>query len=292
MIIDVHTHPFCRDATVIPNLKEAIERMFGSTRNPQRLETIKKKYTTLFREKSVADIIADMDEAGVDKICIVAMDMSTQYGVVMVTNEDVSRLAALYPDRFIPFASVDPSLGSMAIEQLVHAVKDLGCKGVKLVPPVQRFNFSDPKHFNLWEAALEMDIVVWTHAAHQLSHPGSDARLGNPMLVEPVALRYPDLKIVLGHCGFPWVFETWSLVLRHPNVYVDISAYPRLYHHFPFDMYSAYAFTGAEEKMLFATDYPIITFEETLVALDKVDISLEFKKKILGENARRLMKLP
>ena len=200
-------------------------------------------------------------------------------------------MSSLYPDRLIPFASVDPSLGFAAIKELEHAVRDLGCKGVKLVPPVQNFDFSDLKYSVLWEAALEMDIVVWTHAAHQLSHPGSNARLGHPMLVDPVASRYPDLKIVLGHCGFPWVWETWSLVLRHPNVYVDISAYPNLYHYVPFDAYSSYAHYGAEDKVLFATDYPIKTFKETLQAIDRLNITPEFKKKILGENARRLLGL-
>lgn len=82
-------------------------------------------------------------------------------------------------------------------------------------------------------AALELDIPVWTHTGHQRGNPDSDARLGHPMLVEPVALKYPKLKIILGHCGVPWQWEAWSLVVRHPNVYLDISANPNLYHHLP-----------------------------------------------------------
>lgn len=288
MIIDLHAHPFCKEATVTPNVKEAVKRMFSVGRNFEWRKKMAALHETLFTQRSVVDIISDMDEAEVDMACIVAMDMTTKYGVVVVTNEDVAQFAKAYPNRFIPFASVDPSMGQVAVDELVHAVRDLGCRGLKLVPPVQHFDFSDAKFYHLWEAALEMDIVVWTHVAHQLGHPGSDARLGHPMLIEPVAIKYPDLKIVLGHCGFPWVWEAWSLVVRHPNVYVDISAYTNLYNHFPWDGYSKF---GVEDKVLYSTDYPLFTYQETLAALNALNISPKFKERIRGENAKRLLDL-
>jgi predicted TIM-barrel fold metal-dependent hydrolase len=210
MIIDIHIHPMCDEATVTPNLREATRRMFDR-HEPKRRKTLQSGFNFLFTQRTVEDIIHDMDEAGVERACIVAMDLTSHYGVEVVTNEDVARIASAHPDRFIPFASVDPSMGRSAIDKLVHAVKDLGCRGLKLVPPVQHFDFSDPKHCPLWETALQLGIPVWPHTSHQMSHPDSDARLGHAMLVEPVALRYPDLKIILGHCGFPWHWEAWSL---------------------------------------------------------------------------------
>jgi uncharacterized protein len=287
MILDIHVHPFCKEAHVTPNLEEGIERMIGK-HEPNRRELMRKMISGLFIHRSAQDIIRDMDEAGIEKACIVAMDLTTHYGVELVTNEDVARIASAHPERFIPFASVDPSMGRAAVDKLIHSVIILGCKGLKLVPPVQHFDFSDPKHYPLWEAALDLGIPVWTHTAHQRSHPDSDARWGHPMLVEPVSLRYPDLKIILGHCGFPWQWEAWSLVVRHPNVFLDISAYANLYNHLPWDAYSKY---GAEEKILFATDYPLFSFKETLNALKGVQLSPEFEKRILRENAMKLLKL-
>lgn len=287
MILDIHVHPFCKEAHVTPTLEDGIQRMMGK-HEPKRRERLRAMITELFTRRPTEDIIRDMDEAGVDKACIVAMDLTSHYGVELVTNEDVARIARAYPDRFIPFASVDPSLGTAAIDKLIHAVKELGCKGLKLIPPVQHFDFSDPKHFPLWETALGLGIPVWTHTAHQNSHPGSDARLGHPMLVEPVALQYPDLKIVLGHCGFPWHWEAWSLVIRHPHVYLDISAYSNLYEHMPWDAYSKY---GAEEKVLFATDYPLFTFKDTIGALKALRLPARFEEKILQENGMSLLDL-
>jgi predicted TIM-barrel fold metal-dependent hydrolase len=288
MIIDVHVHPFCKEVTVKPNIEEAIKRQTESENNPANAEAFAQIFTALFTQRNINDLLKEMDATGIDKACIVAMDMTTHYGVELVTNEDVSRLASEHPDRFIPFASVDPNMGRAAVDRLIYAVRELGCRGLKLVPPVQHVDLSDPKHDRLWQTALDLGILVWTHCAHQRSHPDSDARLGHPMLIEPVALKFPNLKIILGHCGFPWVWDVWSLVVRHTNVYVDISAFSNLYDHFPWDAYSKY---GAEDKILFATDNPLFGFRDTLDALRAVGLSDEFKRKILGDNAAHLLQL-
>ena len=288
MIIDVHVHPFCKESTVKPNIDEAFKRQTESETNRAKVEAGAQIFTALFTQRSIKDILNEMDAAGIDKACIVAMDMTTHYGVELVTNEDVGRLAAAYPDRFIAFASVDLNMGRAAVDKLIHAVRELGCRGLKLVPPVQHVDLSDPRHDRLWQTALDLGIPVWTHCAHQVSHPDSDARLGHPMLIEPVALKFPNLKIILGHCGFPWIWDAWSLVVRHANVYVDISVYNKLYNHFPWDAYSKY---GAEDKILFATDNPLGSFQDTLDSLSAVGLSDEFKQKIQGDNAARLLQL-
>jgi hypothetical protein len=286
VIIDMHVHPFCKQATVVPDLDTALERLVLPMRNANIRTRVSSLYRQAFCERDLSDIVREMDEAGVDKSVIVAMDLSSAYGTVLVTNDDVARMAQMHPGRFIPFASVDPTLGYRAVEELVRAVEVLGCKGLKLVPPVQNFEFSDPKLAPFWQTVNDLNLIVWTHAAHQVIFYGSDSRLGNPMLVEPLAMQYPDLRIVLGHCGFPWLWETWSMTVRHANVYVDISGYPDLYRHLPWDAYSKYF---AEEKVLFATDYPIRGFKMCLEAVNALDISEEFKRKIVGENAARLL---
>jgi predicted TIM-barrel fold metal-dependent hydrolase len=130
MIVDVHSHPFCREVTVTPNLQEAVKRMF-SGHEPKRREAMRAAFTLMFTQRTTQDMIHDMDEAGVGKACIVAMDLSTHYGVELVTNEDVARMASAYPDRFIPFASVDPSMGRLAVDRLIRAVKKSGMPRVE-----------------------------------------------------------------------------------------------------------------------------------------------------------------
>ncbi|MBN1636824.1 MAG: amidohydrolase [Deltaproteobacteria bacterium] len=287
MVIDMHIHPFCKEVSVTPSLQQAAERIYGPLLDRERFSHFSALFEFVFTQISVDDIIRSMDDSGLDKAVIVAADYTTAKGVVAVTNNDVLKLTRMYPERFIPFCSVDPTMGLSAIDELERAV-EAGCRGLKLVPPIQLFDFSDPKHFSLWEKALELDIIVWTHCAHQVSIPGTDARLGHPMLIEPVALRYPGLKIVLGHCGWPWLLETASMVARHANVYVDISVYIDRYHYFPWDIYSL---DNVEHKVLFATDYPLHSFKETLDAIDALDIPQSFKQKIRGDNARQLLRI-
>ena len=104
MVIDIHVHPFCKEATVTPSVQEAVKRMF-ERHQPQLREMYQQGVTYLFTERTTGDIIREMDEAGVEKACIVSMDLTTHYGVELVTNEDVARMASAYPDRFIPFAA-------------------------------------------------------------------------------------------------------------------------------------------------------------------------------------------
>jgi len=286
MIIDFHIHPFCKEATVLPSPEEALNRMYGD--EEARFAPLMSAFRWIFQEKTLDQIIQDMDQSGINKAVIVAADYSTAYGTTVVTNEDVARMSKLHPDRFIPFCSVDPSMGRIAIDRLEIAVKEQGARGVKLVPPMQGFRFDDPRHDRLWEKADELDIIVWTHAAHQRSTPGTDARLGQPFLVEPVALKFPRLKIVLGHCGFPWVWESWSMAARHENVYVDISAFKDLYGDFPWHAYSS---ADIEHKLLFATDNPLANFSECVEAVKELPIRAEFKDSIFGANAQKLLGL-
>lgn len=239
MIIDMHIHPYCKEAHITPDLETGLKRQFECKYRPQAKKRIKARIE-MFSNFGVDEIVKEMDESNIDKAVIVSMDMTSRFGVISATNEDVSNITKMHPDRFIPFAGVDPSLGAVALDTLKYAVEELGCRGVKLCPPVQMFDFSDPRHDPLWKLATDLDIIVWTHTAHQQGHFGSDARLGAPMLLEPVAIKHPDMKLVMGHCGFPWVWEAWSLVARHPNVYIDISAFINLYNHFPWDAYTKF----------------------------------------------------
>ena len=111
MIIDMHMHPFCKDITVKPSLEAAVQGMVQDDLSGRRREKIESELLPLFTRKSVADIIKDMDEAGVDKACIVSMDLSTWYGVVLVTNEDLARLTSAYPDRLSPLPGWIPTRG-------------------------------------------------------------------------------------------------------------------------------------------------------------------------------------
>ncbi len=278
MIIDVHVHPAVKDAEYVPDLATVMERFF----RPQARALIEQG----IRERTLDDVISDMDAAGVDISVIVAMDVTSALGVVMVTNKSIAKMVKQFPERLVGFASVDPNMGETAVKELERAVCDMGLRGLKLVPPVQQFAPDDEAYNPLWEKAIELNIPVWTHTGHQVSTPGSTARFGHPALIDELATRYPELTIIMGHCVCPWFWEAWSVCYRHENVYLDISVYTELYNHFPWDAFSKH---GLEHKLLFATDYPLEDFGSCVEAVENLDISNGFKRKIFAENARRIL---
>ncbi len=286
MIIDFHMHPLCKEASIVPGVDSAIERLFADNPESPAKEGLRGTLSAAFTQRSVDHIIEEMDQLGIDKGVIVGMDLSNAFGVEMVTDYDLHRLTKMHPDRFIPFIGVDPTQGRIAIDSLIAAVELMGCRGIKLHPELQGLDFSNPDWFPFWEACQEMNIIVWTHSAVQRTLPGKDTRLSHPLQIETLATRFKNLRIVLGHWGFPWYMDAWAMIYRHPNVYLDISAFHEMIDQFPWKACSTY---DCEHKILFATDSPMVNAKETLEAFRNVNIGETFREKVLGQNAAALL---
>ena len=285
MIIDMHVHPVCKEATWENSDKEIIDAFAGSNKKSRRLWT---NFMKVVKTKiSIETFIKLMDDFGIKKAVIVAFNIKTAYGVKLVTNEDIAKFESLYPERFIGFGCVDIPAPD-AMNQLEYAIESLNLKGIKLVPPVQKFDISDKRYDPLWKKMVDLNIPVWTHGGHQVSTAGSIAKYGHPMLIDEMAMRHEDLKIIIGHMGTPWFWDTYSAVLRHQNVYVDISAHYELYNYFPWDAYTKYQI---EDKVLFGSDHPIIHWNKIVPAVKALPISDAFKNKILYQNAEKLLNL-
>jgi len=279
----MHVHPFCKEANWGDDLEKTADSLLGSNKKGRR--AMLKFYKVMSTKISLDNYIALMDKYSIDKAVIVSLNLTTAYGACIVTNDDVADFVAKYPDRFIGFAGIDVPAPD-AMDQLDYAISSLGLKGVKVVPPLQKFKLSDKQYDPLWRKMEDLKIPLWTHTAHQMSIIGAVAKLGHPKLVDDVAMRHQDLEIIMGHMGTPWFWDAWSVVVRYPNVYIDISAYPELYSWFPFDAYSKFK---AEDKVLFASDHPLKHWNEVLPAVSALPISDQFKSKILGENAAKLL---
>lgn len=205
--------------------------------------------------------------APVDKLILLGIAAGSQ-----TPNDDIARWARMWPEKIVPFASVDPN-DPGAMEELERAVKGLGMKGIKLSPHYQNFAPMDPRACAIYARAERLGLPI---AFHQATSPRRDAPLkyAHPMALEEVALAFPNLKIVVAHFGHPWQPDTIALIRKHPNVYTDISA--QFYR--PWQFYNAlalcmeYAQLG---KVLFGTDYPVTTPQETLDAFRGVNRIVE-----------------
>ena len=156
-----------------------------------------------------------------------------------------------------------------AVEQLEHAVSGLGLRGLKVAPIYQNVHPSDPRFLALMARAESLGVPVLIHQGTTFCENVS-LQLANPVLLQPLALRFPQLRLVIAHLGHPWVAETLVLVRKHRHLYSDISA---LYYR-PWQFYNALVLAmeyGVLDRLLFGTDYPFTTPASTLEALGRIN---------------------
>jgi hypothetical protein len=208
-----------------------------------------------------------------------------------VPNDEVLRLAAANPDVLIPFASVNPMRGADAVaeaERLIGA----GVRGFKLHPPLQQFHFNDRAAYPFYEVLNAARMPVVTHTGHSgigTGMPGGGGvrlKYGNPMDVDDVAVDFPDMPIILAHPSFPWQDEAISVCLHKRQVYIDLSGWSPKYFS---PSLVQYANTLLKHKMLFGSDYPLITPDRWISDFDKIAIRDEVRPLILKDNAIRLL---
>ncbi len=187
---------------------------------------------------------------------------------VLVPNEYVAEYVRRHPEKLIGFCSIDPS-DADALEQLDHSIDDLGLRGLKVAPIYQNIHPSDARFVALMERAEARGVPVLIHQGTTFCENVS-LELANPVLLQPLALRFPQLRMVIAHMGHPWIAETLVLIRKHRHLYSDISA---LYYR-PWQFYNALVTAmeyGVLDRLLFGTDYPFTAPAATLDALRRVN---------------------
>lgn len=205
MFIDIHVHPAFYEP-----IQGSLER-----------EVFRHKALNLHLNETATleHIFNQMRCAGLDKLCLLAQDYTSTSGGEVVTNEEVQRLVALAPERFIGFASVDP-FRKDALEILEKAFTDGKLRGLKLHPSAQCFYPFDERLEPIYNLCERYDKPILFHSG--LSWEATAlSKYGQPLGFESVAAAHPKLRICLAHFGWPWVRETAMLMLRYPNVYAD-----------------------------------------------------------------------
>ena len=228
-----------------------------------------------------------MDEAGITTSVLFACDAP----IIYASNEYVASLCKQYPDRLIGFASVNPKKRN-AVSVIEKAVKTFGFKGIKLHPPLQNFYPNDRRIFPLYRKAAELNVPVVFHVG--TTPFASMVRLdqADPILLDEVACRFPDLKIILTHLGTLWHNETFMVVEKNPNVYVDTAAYVyEIKQLLTADLINRIGHT----KFIFGTDYPTSyeknahRMKDFVDAINGLAISDELKEGIFYRNFEKLL---
>jgi len=236
---------------------------------------------------SKESVLQQMDEAGITTSVLFACYAPILYA----SNEFVSRTCQQHPDKFIGFASVNPH-DKNAPQVLEHAVKDLGLRGLKFHPPLQNFFPNSRELGPIYQKAAELKIPVVFHVG---STPfGNLVRLSqaNPLLLDDVAVEFPNLTIILTHLGTLWHNESFMVVEKNPNVYLDTAAYP---HEITELLTKNLVDRLGATKLIFGTDFPMPYENKThrmkdyVNCINKLNLSPEIKENIFHKNFERIL---
>jgi uncharacterized protein len=279
--IDVHTH-----AEVSAKGRSSIsDELAGASASYFKVEGNRKptipEIAAYYRQRKMAAVIFPVDG-----------EHAT--GLLPVPNEEVAESCAENADVLIPFASVDPWKGKGGARDVRRLVTDYGVRGFKFHPNYQAFFPNDREAYVIYEAIQEMGVPALFHTGQTgigAGVPGGGGirlKYSNPMHVDDVAADFPDLKIILAHPSFPWQDEALAVATHKPTVYIDLSGWSPKY--FPPQLVR-YANSLLKDRVLFGSDFPVISPDRWLADFEKLDIKPEVRPLILKENAVRLLNL-
>jgi len=276
--IDFHVHlptPEWLDQT-LAGYTEAAERYFRSPVSRQSLKDVARQY-------------GEWDLVGV----LLAWDAETATQRPRLSNEYVAQAVADFPGRFVGFGSVDPLKGAEAVRG-VERIAELGLRGVKFHPSIQKFAPDDERHWPIFAKCQELGLPGLFHTGTSGIGAGMPGGQGirldycRPIRLDTLAAEFPRLQVIAAHFGYPWHEEMLAIALHKTNVHIDISGWAPRY--IPESVVSALK-GRLQDQFLFGSDYPFIQPPRCLDELEQLGISQQVLEKLLRSNAERLLQI-
>jgi predicted TIM-barrel fold metal-dependent hydrolase len=280
--IDVHTH-----------VHRSVNAPKADPEDNERLAAMAAYFKTAAASFTVDDLAAYYRERKMAAVTFTIDQKEAPEDPARVTPMEIIERARAHTDILIPFGSVDPARGAEAVRMAKRQI-EAGAKGFKFHPSSQAFMPNDPAVYPVYEVIQEAGLPALFHSgqtgagAGMRGGGGIRLKYSNPMYLDDVAVDFPDMPIILAHPSFPWQEEALSVATHKPQVYIDLSGWSPKYFA---QILIQYANTLLKNKVLFGTDFPVLTPERWMADLEKVDIRDEVKPGIFKDNAARLFGL-
>ena len=316
MVINIHGHIEHKNCNSLRG-NEFTANFLSHVMNLPK-EVIHEKFIPQFWSANAEAHVKAMEEAGIDKSVIMTVDqgLHPEIGEAMWSIEEknkwVAEQAKQYPDKLYAMCAVDPRRGEKAISLVEKAILKWEMKGVKL-HPTSGYYPDDPAFFPFYKKCVELEVPICSHCAAIIGPPLM-SKYADPIYLDTIAARFPELKILMIHFGgFSWNNRCSEIMVARPNVYAELSGFqfgavvmPELFLKTLKDilnMPSLYG-TPVKDKIMFGTDWPameIILNQKAWVDWIRnipqkgLEFGLKFKKReienILTKNAEKFLDL-
>jgi len=240
--------------------------------------------------KSVDEFIDMMDDSGVDIVMLPSLKMRSYQRKVMIVDNSVEEIADIVnqkPDRFKGLYGINPFKKMDGVSELEKAITNHGFVGAHLHAYGFERPINDRDYWPFYAKCVELDVPVVMQVGHSAeSMPSSLAR---PILLDDIALYFPELRIVGGHTGWPWVEEMIAMAWKHPNVYIGTSMHLPKY--WDTSLMSFLNSSRGIGKVLFGTDYPGLLHSEALKQVKELNLREKAEEYLLRKAAIEVFKL-
>jgi predicted TIM-barrel fold metal-dependent hydrolase len=231
------------------------------------------------RGTTLPQLIDEMDESGVEKgvLC-------SGYGAID-DRTWVTDAVTKYPDRFVASHVIDPHKGLESVRLVESLVKNDGYKMIRMLGYETQIPYNHPRYYPVYTKCAELDIPVGLNVG--IPGPFVPGRYQDPLPIDDVCAYFPELKIVMQHGGEPWVDLCVKLMIKWSNLYYMTSAFaPK---HIPKPILH-YLNTRGADRIMWATDYPLLTFARCVKDIEDLEFKdEERKRKFVAENVRKLL---
>jgi predicted TIM-barrel fold metal-dependent hydrolase len=291
-VVDVHGHPPRKGSRLVPGP----EFVFPESNDEVLQQLI----------SDSAEMISTMDRYGITTRVLLAMppdvDPLFHYGEThrssgvrtFTSHEWIARAVDRYPGRFVGFACLDPTTKG-SDKTLESVVAEYGFKGVKLHPCHHNFEVNDRTIYPFYEKCIDIGIPVAFHMGYDSARDIDRLKFQRPLLLDDVASDFPEMKIILCHCGGNWYQEGTLVALRNENVYVDISSiheacsvivYPEVE---PSGVIKRIIELIGDDRVMYGTDNS--EHHMNLFFILGLGFGEETNRRVMGENAMKLLDL-
>lgn len=278
--IDVHVHVHASSwrETAQGKSLQAMAEYFGTDDVLQTAEEIADHY----RSRKMAAIIFGVD------------DITSTENDLQPSNDEIAETAAAHSDVLIPFASIDPRRGRAGAEEAERLIEEHNVQGFKFHPSIQAFRPNDGTAYPLFEVIEKHERVALFHTGQTGMGSGAPGgggirlKYSNPMYIDDVAVDFPRMPIIMAHPSVPWQDEALAVAVHKPSVYIDLSGWSPKY--FP-EKLVQYSNTLLKEKVMFGSDFPVLTPERWMRDLDQIEIRESVLEGLMKGNAARLLGL-
>jgi len=240
------------------------------------------------------DLFAKMDEIGIAHAVVI-----TSYKVDL-DRPSVEELLGLLTNH--PRVTLveglrwrgEPRTDLFSVEE---RIRDGEVKGIKLYPGYDQYAINDPSLESVFRIAAKYDVPVMIHTGDTYSKTAK-VRMAHPLLVDDIAVDYPDVQFVMCHLGNPWFQDAAEVLYKNDNVYADISGLTLGEFTYEFERYVAMrlkdmiTYMGNPGKQLmYGSDWPLVRMKPYVKLLGELNLKEDQIENVAWRTAARLFRI-